>query len=138
MFLPYGDHIVVHLLELLLGDLHCVWRRVELVGLKGLVGEADLERLVVLLQTVNGPSLVPQPHYGLSGCPLTDGTLAGSVCDEAASVVTNLKAGRAAGATALRRKGDAMLRLIVLDSIVRCGGKQPRGRRGYAVRFRGC
>ena len=72
----------------------------------------------------------PSQSIGFPGCPLTDGTLAGSVCDEAASVVTNLKAGRAAGATALRRKGDTMLRLIVLDNIVRCGGKEPRGRRG--------
>ena len=127
MFLPYGDHVVVHLFELLLGDVHCVRRRVELVRLKGLVGEADLERLVVLLHTVNGPLLAPQPHGWLPACPLTDGTLAGSVCDEAASVVTNLKAGRAAGATALRRKGDAMLRLIVLDSIVRCGGSSRGG-----------
>ena len=53
-----------------------------------------------------------------SGNFLTAGTFAGSVCDEAASVVTDLKAGRAAGAMTLRRKGDAMLRLIVLDSIV--------------------
>ena len=49
---------------------------------------------------------------------LTAGTFAGSVCDEAASVVTDLKAGRTAGAMTLRRKGDAMLRLIVLESIV--------------------
>ena len=56
---------------------------------------------------------------------LTAGTLAGSVCDEAASVVTDLKAGRATGAMTLRLKGDAMLRLIVLDSIV--GGEQDVG-----------
>jgi hypothetical protein len=53
LFVPYGDHVVVHLLQLLLGDVHCVWRRVELVCLEGLVGEADLERLVILLLTVN-------------------------------------------------------------------------------------
>lgn len=42
-----------------------------------------------------------------------------SACDEAASVVTVLKAGRAAAGTkALRRSGDAMLRLMVLDNMV--------------------
>jgi hypothetical protein len=35
----------------------------------------------------------------------------------------------------LRRKGDATLRLIVLDNIVRCAGKERRVRRGYAVRL---
>ena len=135
-FIPHGDHVVVHLLQLLLGNFHCVWRRVELVRLKGLVGEADLEGLVILLQTVNYLSRGYSHSIGISGCRLTDGTLAGSVCDEAASVVTNLlKAGRAAGATTLRRKGDAMFRLIVLDSIVRCEGKERRERRGYAVRL---
>jgi hypothetical protein len=42
-------------------------------------------------------------------------------------VVTNLKAGRTAGAMTLRRKGEAMLRLIVLDSIVGCGGEDGEG-----------
>jgi hypothetical protein len=59
---------------------------------------------------------------------LTSGTFSGSVCDEAASVVTNLKAGRAAGATRLRRNGDAMLRLIVLDSIVMLVQRRKRAR----------
>jgi len=54
----------------------------------------------------------------MTEAPLTSGTFSGSVCDEAASVVTNLKAGRVAmGAATLRRKGDAMLRLIVRDSM---------------------
>lgn len=39
--------------------------------------------------------------------------------------MTDLKAGRATGAMTLRLKGDAMLRLIVLDSIV--GGEQDVG-----------
>ena len=49
---------------------------------------------------------------------LTSGMFSGSVCEEAASMVTDLKAGRAMGAVTLRRKGDAMLRLIVLENMV--------------------
>jgi hypothetical protein len=125
--IPYSDHVVVHLLQLLLGDIHCVWRRVELVGLEGLVGEADLEGLVILLWTVNHLLHAYNPPLSRRGCSLTDGTFAGSVCEEAASVVTNLKAGRAAGATTLRLNGEAMLRLIVLDSIVDCGESDSEG-----------
>jgi len=40
---------VVHLLQLLLGRLQSVRRRVELVGLVALVGEADGKGLVILL-----------------------------------------------------------------------------------------
>jgi hypothetical protein len=46
---PHGDHVVVHLLELLLGGLEGVRGRVELVGLETLIGETDSERLVLLL-----------------------------------------------------------------------------------------
>jgi hypothetical protein len=67
------------------------------------------------------------PLYPSLESSLTDGTFAGSVCEEAASVVTSLKAGRAAGAMTLRRNGEAMLRLIVLDSIVVCGGEDGEG-----------
>lgn len=48
--IPDRDHVVVHLLQLLLGGLQSVRRRVELVGLEALVGEADGERLVILLR----------------------------------------------------------------------------------------
>ena len=51
-----------------------------------------------------------------------------SACDEAASVVTDLNAGRAAGAKALRRSGEAMLRLMVLESILE--GRAEEGTRG--------
>lgn len=44
---PDGDHVVVHLLQLLLGDIESVGRRVELVGLEALITEGDLEGLVV-------------------------------------------------------------------------------------------
>lgn len=115
---PNSDHVVVHLLELLLGDIESVGGRVQLVGLEGLIGEADLEGLVILLCAVSHLCEHLVPPIEAMAASLTSGTFSGSVCDEAASVVTNLKAGRATGATTLRRKGDAMLRLIVLDSIV--------------------
>jgi hypothetical protein len=60
VFLPYGDHVVVHLLQLLLGDIERVWRRVELVCLKGLVGETDLEGLVIGLGRVSHRSVDAQ------------------------------------------------------------------------------
>lgn len=47
--IPHRNHVVVHLLELLLGDLQGVRGRVDLVGLEALVGEADSEGLVILL-----------------------------------------------------------------------------------------
>jgi hypothetical protein len=62
LFLPYGDHIVVHLLQLLLGHIERVWRRVELVCLKGLVGETDLKGLVILLKTISHLLGVGQQH----------------------------------------------------------------------------
>jgi hypothetical protein len=46
---PHRDHVVVHLLELLLGGLEGVGRRVQLVGLEALIGKTDSERLVILL-----------------------------------------------------------------------------------------
>lgn len=49
MAIPHRNHVVVHLLELLLGDLQGVRGRVDLVGLEALVGEADSEGLVILL-----------------------------------------------------------------------------------------
>lgn len=44
---PDGDHVVVHLLQLLLGNIDSVRGRVELVGLEALVAEGDLEVLIV-------------------------------------------------------------------------------------------
>lgn len=47
--IPDSYHVVVHLLEFLLGGLEGVGRGIELVGLKGLIGELDGEgRLIVL------------------------------------------------------------------------------------------
>jgi hypothetical protein len=60
MFLPYGDHVVVHLLQLLLGDIECVRRGVELVCLEGLIGETNLEGLVILLGPVSHLSAAAQ------------------------------------------------------------------------------
>ena len=51
--IPDRDHVVVHLLQLILGGLQGVWGRVELVGLEALVGETDGERLVILLEQSN-------------------------------------------------------------------------------------
>jgi hypothetical protein len=48
--IPHRDHVAVHLLQLLLGGLQSVRRRVELIGLEALVGETDGERLVIFLQ----------------------------------------------------------------------------------------
>jgi hypothetical protein len=114
---PDGDHVVVHLLQLLLGRLECVGRGVELVRLEGLVREADLEGLVIGLRCISisdaAAAIGTQPER------LTSGTWSRSACDEAASVVTNLlKAGRAAGATKRWRSGEAMLLLMDLESIL--------------------
>ena len=58
MRIPDRDHVVVHLLQLLLGGLQGVWGRVELVGLEALIGETDSERLVILLySTANAISI---------------------------------------------------------------------------------
>lgn len=45
--IPDGDHLVVHLLQLLLGHLNRVRRRVQLVGLEALVAEGNLEGLII-------------------------------------------------------------------------------------------
>jgi hypothetical protein len=45
----HGDHVVVHLLQLLLCGVEGERGRVELVGLEALFGELDLKVLVVLL-----------------------------------------------------------------------------------------
>ena len=46
-FIPDADHVVVHLLQLLLGHLDGVGRGVKLVGLEALVGEVDEEVLIL-------------------------------------------------------------------------------------------
>lgn len=48
-FVPGDDHVVVHLLQLILGDIESVRRGVKLVCLEALVAECDLEGLVVVL-----------------------------------------------------------------------------------------
>ena len=45
--LPDDNHVVVHLLQLPLGHLHVVGGGVELVGLKALIAESDLEGLIL-------------------------------------------------------------------------------------------
>ena len=45
--IPDDDHVVVHLLQLLLGNLERVRGGVELVGLEALIAEPDGERLVI-------------------------------------------------------------------------------------------
>lgn len=44
--IPGQHHVVVHLLQLLLGDLEGVWRGVELVGLEALVTQGNGEGLI--------------------------------------------------------------------------------------------
>lgn len=48
--IPDCYHVVVHLLQLLLGGLQSVRRWVKLVGLEALVGESDCEGLIIFLQ----------------------------------------------------------------------------------------
>jgi hypothetical protein len=71
-------------------------------------------------------------HTGIAlrGRILTAGTASLSACDDAASVVTDLKAGRATGAKALRLSGDAMLLLMVLENIVTNFRRKGGDRRG--------
>lgn len=45
--IPDNDHVVVHLLQLLLGNLKGVRRGVELVGLEALIAEPDGEGLII-------------------------------------------------------------------------------------------
>ena len=47
--IPGGNHILVHLLQLGLGGLKSVGGRIKLISLEGLIGELDMERLLVLL-----------------------------------------------------------------------------------------
>jgi hypothetical protein len=49
LIVPHRDHVVVHLLELLLGGLESVRGWVELVSLEALIGETDSEQLIILL-----------------------------------------------------------------------------------------
>ncbi len=49
-FVPDADHVVVHLLQLLLGDIDGVRRGVKLVGLEALIAEGDGEVLVLGLR----------------------------------------------------------------------------------------
>lgn len=48
--LPDGDHVVVHLLQLLLGDLNLGGGRLELVRLERLWQELDGEGLLIFLR----------------------------------------------------------------------------------------
>jgi hypothetical protein len=49
LFVPYSDHIIVHLFQLGLGGVERVLGRVELIGLEALIGETDLKGLLVFL-----------------------------------------------------------------------------------------
>lgn len=48
--IPYRNHIIVDLLQFLLGRLQGVGRRIELVGLEALIGKIDSEGLILLLK----------------------------------------------------------------------------------------
>jgi hypothetical protein len=47
---PDRDHVVVHLLQLLLRRIQGVRRRIEVVGFETLLGELDLEGLIIFLE----------------------------------------------------------------------------------------
>lgn len=144
----HGNHVVVHLLELALGGVQGVCGGIELVCLEALVGELDLEGLIILLLRVSiGVFIFPTPpalelndrwnehrknriHFNNGEDRHTLGTASLSACDEAASVVTVLKAGRIAG-TALRLSGEATLLLIARENIVRYT-------KDDEVRYEGC
>lgn len=84
---PGQDHVVVHLLQLLLGDLERVRRRIEFIRLEALFGEIDREGLIFSLEyhiTLAGVHTLSMSPYSV----LTSGTLVLSVSDDAASVVT--------------------------------------------------
>ena len=49
---PYHNHIVVQLLQFLLGHIDGVWRRIKFVRLKAFVGEPDLEVFVIFLRNI--------------------------------------------------------------------------------------
>lgn len=49
--LPYGNHVVVHPLQLFLGGVEGVWWRVELICLEALIGEPDFEGFIIFLST---------------------------------------------------------------------------------------
>ena len=86
--IPYSDHVVVHLLELILGRVESIWGRVELVGFEALIGKLDLEWLVIFLWAPLELNIVQ-----LATKELTVGTLSLSACADAASVVTNRATG---------------------------------------------
>lgn len=46
---PYGNHVVVHPLELPLCRLEGIWGRIEFVGLEALIGQPDFERCIIFL-----------------------------------------------------------------------------------------
>jgi hypothetical protein len=110
---------VVHLLQLLLGGLQSVRRRVELISLEALVGETDGERLVIFLYSAS-TSISIEVFRGSRTIFLFSGWVPQqtcgmfSACDEAASVVTER---RVKGAKAWRRRGAAW-RAAVRKSIV--------------------
>ena len=80
---------MVHLLQLLLGNLQGVGRGIDLIGLKALIGKLDSERLVILLWKAH--SALASPYQRLfRRAQQTCGTF--SACDEAASVVTERRA----------------------------------------------
>jgi hypothetical protein len=54
---PDGDHVVVHLLQLLFCRFEDIWGRVEFVGLEALVGEPDFEGLVIFLSYQSASNL---------------------------------------------------------------------------------
>ena len=113
---PDCYHVVVHLLELLLGGVERVGGRVELIGFEALVGEPDLEGLFIFL-----PDCQLLPSCTTPIVELVSGLTSGrfSAWDEAASVVT---ARRAKGAKALRRTaGVNTLFLRALENIFAVG-----------------
>ena len=88
LYIPYRDHIVVHLLELLLGGVECVWWGVELVGFEAFIRKIDFEGLIILLLITPVSIHIVCIISFLVRKPHTSGTCSFLACDEAASVVT--------------------------------------------------
>ena len=116
---PDGNHVVVHLLQLVLGHLNGVGRGVQLVCLEALVGKVDLEGLIIRLSSkvsigflkANTSSLNCSGSFGRGStwaekAHRTSGTLL--LRDADAALVVTERAAIAKGAGALARIGSAL------------------------------
>lgn len=118
--IPDADHIVVHLLKLLLGHLNGIGRGVQLVSLEALVAQRHREGLIVglgksrQLHSHSSGEIQKPPSTAYCSCSpwwrekahvLTSGTL--WLRDDEAALVVTERVAIAKGAGALARRGSA-------------------------------